>query len=307
MKDKVLVLGANGFMGRHFQDFIMAHRLLDRYAFTLVDTSIAKGPDIVRKKVDLLDYRAFEMLLRTEVPDYVINFAGTFRAPNAILMEKINAGIARDLFEIVLAQGIPVKNILLIGSAAEYGSNTQLPLKEDFTLQPTSSYGFSKVLQTQYAHFYFSNFNINVNLARAFNVVGSGISPLLSIGTFISQIRTAKDRGTIYVGNLNTRRDFLDIQDVLAAFWKILLKGKKGKVYNVCSGKSYCMRDILQFLIERSGKKISVAIRKEYIKKNDVQDSFGDNVKLRRDTGWKEKSDIFAALSKALREDGYVS
>ncbi len=300
--DKILVLGINGFTGKHFQDFIVKNKLLKEVSFVGADQTIEKRIDIDYKKIDLSCYKDFENLILDAAPDYIINFAGIFNSKSFSELEDINAGIARNMFEIILRNRFAVKNILLIGSAAEYGLNSNLPIAEEARLNPVSPYGVSKVIQTVYANYYYANFGANVNIARTFNVVGKYLSPLLSVSSFVEQIRKARNGDKILVGNLNTKRDFLDIADVVNAYWKILMDGKQGQVYNVCSEKSLCMKDILDFLVKRSGKKIGVEVKKEYVRKNDILDSYGDNSKIKQDTGWREKKDIFATLSAMLEE-----
>jgi len=75
-----------------------------------------------------------------------------------------------------------------------------------------------------------TNYRIPLNIARTFNIIGKYISPSLSIGSFVKQIKEARAHDSIHVGNLNAKRDYLDIVDVGAAYWKILLKGQNGKI-----------------------------------------------------------------------------
>jgi len=304
--DKVLILGVNGFTGRYFQRYIAAYGLLDKFVFIGVDKTAHKPAFREYRQLDLLRSKEYKELLIEEKPDYIINFAGVFKVANPEEMEEINAGIARNTFEIILSRKLKVKNILLIGSAAEYGANRNLPLREGAEFVPISRYGLSKVSQTQYAHSYCTNDNINVNIARTFNVIGRDISPLLSIGSFVKQLKSAKNGDTIFVGNLNTKRDFLNAEDMVCAYWKILIQGRRGEDYNVCSGKSYLIKDILDFLIKKSEKKVNIEVKQEFVRKNDILDSYGDNSKLKRDTDWKEEKDIFATLSDIFEDKQYI-
>lgn len=298
--DKVLILGINGFIGKHFQDYIIKRKLSKDYAFIGVDKI---GTDKLRainyKKIELLDYANFQKLILKETPDYIINLTGIFNSGDFKFLEDVNVGISRSIFEIILKKGIKVKNILLIGSAAEYGRNNNLPIKENEPLNPINPYGLTKALQTLYALFFFNNFGINFNIARTFNLVGTDISTSLSVGSFANQIKNTENE-IIHVGNLNTKRDFLNVKDGICAFWKILINGRKGEIYNVCSGRSYLMKDILDFLIKNSKKKLKVSVEKKLFKRNDILDSFGDNSKLKKDTGWKEEDNIFSALKGML-------
>ena len=267
--NKVLILGVNGFTGRHFQDYIISKKLYENYSFIGVDQKIEQRIDIDYRQTDLVKCENLRNLIEDERPDYIMNFSGIFTAADFKTIFAINSELSRKIFDLIAIHGFPIKNILLIGSAAEYGSNDNLPLKEDSDLCPVSFYGLSKVIQTHYANYYHRNYkNMNVNVARVFNILGSGMSTLLSIPSFLKQIEDAVDGGSIYVGNLSTKRDFLDISDVVDAYWKILIGGERGRIYNLCRGTSVMVKDILDYMIMKSGKKIHVVVEDKHIKAN---------------------------------------
>ena len=117
-------------------------------------------------------------------------------------------------------------------------------------------YGITKLFQTQYAEYYFRNFGLPIVVARTFNTFGKGLSKYLSIGSFMAQIDAMSDGGIIRVGNINSSRDFLRIENVVGRYWELLLKGKAGEIYNICSGAPRTIRSILEDLIRESGKSL---------------------------------------------------
>jgi GDP-4-dehydro-6-deoxy-D-mannose reductase len=207
------------------------------------------------------------------------------------------------IFDVIVRNKLSVKKTLLVGTAAEYGATLSLPITEEHSLRPVNFYGLSKVVQYEYMQYYIHNYNLNIDLARTFNVVGEGLSPYLSISSFVKQCQMAEDGDTIYVGNLNTRRDFLNVDDVIDAYWKILLHPESGNIYNISCGKSYLIKDILDYLINKSGKNIKVVVKDEFIKKNDIQDSFGCNRKLMNSTGWSPQGDVFTGFYCSCNRD----
>lgn len=299
--DKVLILGAGGFTGRHFQNYIARNKLTTDYNFIGVDRVIDKRIEIDYRQIDLIEGENIRNLIKFERPEYIINFSGVFDSTEDKTVLETNAELSRRILEISTIQSFVIKNILLIGSAAEYGRNDKLPLKEDSSLCPVSLYGLSKVIQTHYALYYHQNFGLNVNVARTFNLIGSGMASFLSISSFLKQIANAVNGDSIYVGNLNTKRDFLDISDAVDAYWKVLINGKRGRIYNVCSGKSYMMKDILDYMIRKTGKEIRVVVNEKHVKKNDISDSYGDNSRLVNDTGWNCNVKVYDAIDKILK------
>ena len=253
------------------------------------------------RKINLLDYEKLKKLIVGERPSFIINLAGTYNQDDRGLMMQINAGISMNIFEVITKESIPVKKVLLIGSAAEYGRANHFPISESNGSMPVNHYGLSKSVQTLYANYYFNNFHVNMNIARTFNIIGKNISQTLSIGAFVNQIKIAKNGESIYVGNMNTKRDFLDVEDVIDAYWKILLHGRAGEIYNVCSGRSHYMKDILDYLIRESGKSLKTVVKGKYVKKYDINDSYGSNSKLIADTHWKQKIDIVDSINRLYK------
>jgi GDP-4-dehydro-6-deoxy-D-mannose reductase len=107
------------------------------------------------------------------------------------------------------------------------------------------------------------------------------------LGSFLRQIKNKSK--TITVGSIkDVYRDFIDIEDACEAFLTIAKKGYQGEVYNVCSGTSYELDDILHMMLEESGSKAKVKVDEKLVRKNDVKDITGSRAKL-RDLGWKPK------------------
>lgn len=275
----VLVYGVSGFTGRHFQRFVTEHKLDDEFNFVGVT-----------RDVDLSLENSFELIVQRYRPSYVMNFIGAVGRRSAVELIKVNALMSQRLLEACLRCGGAIERILLIGSAAEYGKPLALPITEEHALQPISNYGLSKLLQTNIANFFWRAHGLPVVLARPFNLSGPDLSPELSLGTFMDQIRRAASGDVIKTGDLSARRDFVSIDDAVRAYWDILMKGRNGEVYNVCSGYSLQMHEILLELIRRSGKTLDTEIEMDRFRKDDVPDIFGSFAKLQAHVGWEPKA-----------------
>ena len=166
-----------------------------------------------------------------------------------------------------------------MGSAAEYGSTASNPIREDAAPQPISQYGLSKLYQTLLSEYFFRNYGLPTVVARTFNILGDGVSPELSIGSFMRQIAALPDGGVIKVGNISTSRDFLHISEVSRRYWELLMKGAPGEIYNVCSGVPRSIRSVLDDLIRESGKKLFVEIDRALFKERDIDSIYGDRTK----------------------------
>jgi GDP-4-dehydro-6-deoxy-D-mannose reductase len=298
--DKIMILGINGFSGRHFQHYILDQNFDQEFEFVGIDKNIGEHVTIKSVELDLTIKENLENIICDQKPDYIINMIGLFGGNDLESMIQINAGISRNIFETVVINHLSVQKILLIGSAAEYGVPISLPVKEDHGLNPINPYGLSKVIQTTFANYYALNFDIPVTVARTFNILGAGLSSKLSIGSFAEQIRELPSGSNINVGNIDSKRDFLDIYDVIDAYWKILLHGKKGEIYNVCSGKSISIKSLVEFLIQQSGKNLEIQVKPELLRKNDIADFYGDNSKLSEQLNWSSSRSIEESLTSMI-------
>ena len=145
------------------------------------------------------------------------------------------------------------RKILLIGSAAEYGLVNSNPVKETSELMPNSYYGLSKVFQTYLSKYYFQNYGIPVVIGRPFNLFGAGSSCKLAAGRFNKIVADANDGDIVKVGNIESKRDYVNIKDAVAYYWGLLEKGVPGEIYNVCTGVSKSGREILVGIFSAAG------------------------------------------------------
>lgn len=277
---KIVILGASGFTGRHFIKYILDKTLNTKYSFIGYDIYEPIEKVIPFHTLNLLEDFVIDKIICTEKPDYILNFIGKFGTINFEELFSTNVIITKNIFESIIKNCIPIKNVLLIGSAAEYGNSQSLPIKETHPLNPAGLYGLTKVFQTYVARYYYENHQTPFTIARTFNIIGNGLSSELSIGSFMLQIEQAKDGDTIFIGNTETKRDIIKIDVVVDYYWKLLLYGKPGEIYNVCSGQSVAIRSLLEELIVKSGKKLKITVDKNRIKNRDIYDSYGDNSKL---------------------------
>jgi GDP-4-dehydro-6-deoxy-D-mannose reductase len=294
----ILVLGSNGFLGKNFQEYIILNRLTEKYDFYFSDINGAENLIVSGcyfYEYDLLHFDNLNALILKTKPDFVINLTGTYGIPDLDLIYRSNTQITRNILEVLRQNNLTNIYTLLVGSAAEYGECKDLPILETSPLNPVNIYGLSKKHQTELALFYKDNYNLKIGLGRVFNTIGKYQSTSLSIASFISRIHELNDGDELVTGNIDTRRDFIDISDVISAFFSIIESGKSD-IFNICSGTSSSIREILNFLIEISRKKIAIKTDMYDLRKNEILNSYGSNDKLKRTTGWNIKIDIKQTL-----------
>ena len=280
MKRTVLVFGASGFIGRHFFSFAEKRKLSKEYSFVAIDRL---SPDIDGFEgcaCDCLDAATVLALMEERKPDFIIDFIGSLAAESLESLVKMNFGVAKNILDAVKRADCKTQKILLIGSAAEMGMEQSNPIAESAIPDPTTPYGLTKFMQSCLAMYYHQVFDLPIVVARTFNLSGAGASPDLSIGNFERQISSAKDGDTILTGDLSNRRDFMEVDRAVAIYWELLMNGRPGEIYNVCSGSSVSVQSVLDGMVEKSGKRLGLGRDPHFVKSGYANDVFGDASKL---------------------------
>lgn len=197
--------------------------------------------------------------------------------------------------------------MLLVGSADEYGvvPESELPIAETHAVAPASPYALAKSIQNQFGTMFGALYGIDTVMTRSFNHTGPGQREDFVLANFarqVAEIKRGRREPVIEVGNLDIRRDFLDVRDVCDAYVVLLKKGRSGQTYNVCSGNSYRIRDLLDKICALAGVNVQVRVDQARIRPVDMPDLRGDATKINEHTGWRPKLDINETL-KSMLED----
>ncbi|MEG6522887.1 NAD-dependent epimerase/dehydratase family protein [Desulfotomaculum sp. 1211_IL3151] len=290
---KALITGVNGFLGSHLKTFLTQQNI---EVFGL-GRNISGDNNYYR--LDLSEKEKLLELLQEIQPEYIFHTAGIIFSRQIQDYYFTNViGTINLLEAVVRLQYKP--RVLSIGTSAEYGSIHQadLPLLEDYIERPYNHYGISKLAQTKVCLEYGRKFNLPISIARIFNLLGSGISQQLAVGSFVQQIKACSDGGTIEVGNLSAARDYLDVRDAARMLWQIVNHSNSCEIFNVCSGKAVTMQYILQNMIKISGKKVTIEQDLSRMKPIDLPMHYGSNKKIRKLFG---KPVTFTSLEESLQ------
>ena len=294
----VLLLGCNGFIGSHLANY------LKKRDITVAGADSEKRGNEDTICVDITSFENVFSLVNQIRPEIIVNATGVFRASSPRVYYDVHCLGSVNLFESVLRIDSYKPKIFVIGSAAEYGlvESSALPVKESHPLWPVEHYGISKVAQTHNALSY-SRAGLSICVGRPFNVIGPGLSDSLALSSFarqISEIALGRKEPNILVGNLESKRDFVDISDLVEAIWRIVSQGHRGKVYNICSEHCYSIGDLLEKMISLSGTEVRIRIDPSRVKTNDVPVIYGDYAEIERDTDWRPSTPIEESIKSML-------
>ena len=216
-----------------------------------------------------------------------------------------NTNIFLNLVEQIRIENLNCK-ILSIGSSDEYGivSKDDLPIKEACRLNPINPYAVARVSQEMISQIYQKGYGMNIVMTRSFNHIGPGQKEIFAISSFAKQLvnihakKTADN--TVFVGDISVIRDFVDVRDVVRAYYLLLKHGKNGEIYNISSGIGISLNDILNKMCEILGITITIKRNDNLIRPNDNPVLIGDSNKLKNELGWEQSYTINESLVDIL-------
>jgi GDP-4-dehydro-6-deoxy-D-mannose reductase len=309
---RALITGVTGFAGSHLADYCLSRP--DVEVFGIVRwRSRTENIEHLEGKLKLLECDLRDATSTRDVideirPEYIFHLAAqsfvptSWRAPTESLTTNVIGQL--NIFEAVRKINLKCR-IQIACSSEEYGMvlENELPITEDNPLRPLSPYGVSKVGQDMLGYQYFMSYKMAIVRTRGFNHTGPRRSPVFVVSDFAKQvadIEKGRRDPVMHVGNLEASRDFSDVRDVVAAYFLSLEKGTAGEVYNICSEKSWTIREILDQLLAMSKAKIEVRQDPARLRPSDVPRLLGDCSKFRNATGWRPRIPFDKTLSDVL-------
>jgi len=311
MNYKVLITGINGFVGSHMAEYILekGHEVYGtiRSRSNLDSISHIKK-DLILIECELRDSNSVYKLIKEVKPDKIFHLAAQSFVPtslNAPLDSLFNnIALTVNIFEIVHQFDI-FPRILVVGSCDEYGlvKEDEIPISESNPLRPMSPYAVSKISQDMLGYQYFKTYGLPIVRTRAFNHTGPRQNETFALSSFAKQIAEIENKNKnniMYVGNLEARKDYLDVRDVVCAYWMALEKCEYGEVYNIASGKALRILDYMNILLAYSKSEIEIRPDPKRLRPSELRLVQGDSSKFREKTGWKPVNEINQTLYDLL-------
>ena len=306
---KVLITGITGMAGSHLAEYLVGRGNYEVHGTIRWRSNREHIVDFEKQlylhECELRDPYAVMRVLKKVRPQRIYHLASQSRvasswlSPRETLINNITAQL--NLFEALRHLELYDTRIHIAGSSEAYGQvfEDELPVKETNPLRPLSPYAVSKVTQDALAFQYFKSYGLHIVRTRAFNHTGPRRGDVFVTSSFarqIVEIEMGLKEPVIYVGNLEAKRDFTDIRDVVAAYVLALEKCEAGGVYNIGSGKAYSIKQVLDILLGMSQFEIQVAQDPARVRPSDVPVMLCDSTRFSSKTGWRPQ----IAFSKTL-------
>lgn len=294
---RILITGITGFVGSHLAELALEKgtEVFGTYRWrSRLDNIHHLLTKIRLIECDLRDAISVRNAVKEAKPDWIFHLAAQSFVPASWAAPAdtmhINVIGTINLFEAVRQLELDCR-ILNAGSSEEYGLQFEheLPIKETNQLRPLSPYAVSKVAQDLLGWQYHRSYGMFIVRTRAFNHSGPRRPEAFVDSGFawqIARIEAGLQEPVIYVGNLEAKRDFTDVRDIVRAYWLALEKGEPGEVYNICSGKAWSIKEVLDMLLSMAKVKVEVRQDPAKMRPSDVPVLVGDSTKFRERTGW---------------------
>lgn len=290
-----LVTGSAGFVGRHLVEHLAA----------CGDEVVEAGPE-----VDVTDARSVQAAVGAAEPGVLYHLAAfthvgdSWRDPEQAL--AVNVLGTLHVLAAARASGRPCR-VVVVSSSEVYGraGAEDMPLSEDAPMRPVSPYAASKAAAEMVALQEALGHGGDVVRVRPFNHTGPGQSAAFAVPALARRVAEAEAARApaIRAGNLQARRDFTDVRDVVRAYRLLAELGRAGEVYNVCSGVDVAIGEVLERLIEIAGVKLSVEQDPALARPSDTPCIRGDASRLAAATGWKPEIPLAGTLEAVLAHE----
>ena len=306
----VLITGINGFAGSYLTEYLLS-RGLD-VCGTILNADHVENIASFRERITLyeaniLDSYVLQKILEKERPQQIYHLAGissvkdSWDDPKRVY--EINFLGTFHLYEAIVRSGI-IARILFASSAEIYGAvkDRMPPLQEDFQICPTTPYAVSKAAGELLSKQFGYARKLEIICSRSFPHIGPKQDEKFVCSNFarqIAEIESGKREPVIMVGNLDAKRDFTDVRDIVRAYQILMEKGQLGEVYNVCSGEVYSIQSVLDIMLTMSKAKTKIQVDETRLRPADIPFLIGNNSKI-TSLGWSKRIPLQKSLSDIL-------
>jgi len=293
---RLMVTGLDGFVGRHVKQAVESLR---DGRFQLVEA---------RGAIELREPATLQQAIEETRPDYVLHLAAQSFIPASVkdprATYEVNFFGTLNLLQTLKAGGFRGR-MLYVGSADAYGAvrDEDLPIVESCPLRPRTPYGVSKAAAELLCYQWTQDQGFDIVISRPFNHLGPGQAEHFVVPDFakqVTEIKLGRREPVLKVGAIDVTRDFTDVRDVVQAYLALMERGESGEAYNVCSGREFSIREILEELIRLAEVECRIIVDSARLRAIERKRNRGSFEKLAQCTGWNPRITLTESLRDVL-------
>ena len=306
----LFITGAEGFTGKHLVEY------LRRRGYDVVGGVRNRARKLAFERkygkalvCDVSDAITVARAIASVKPEGVIHLAGTSQPYLAnseplIAYQSIVTGWANMLDAV--RRVVPRAKVLLTSACDVYGriDGAERPITEDTPLNPCSTFGALKATAESIARTFYLNYHTHITIVRPFHYTGPGQGEQFfysSVAKRLAEWDANSDGNTLQLPDLNAKRDLLHVMDVVEAYAYLLEEGRPNEVYNICSGRTWTVREAVEMLCRASGKNVQLNDLPTEENAESVPWYWGSNQKMSTEFGWQSRFTLDQAMSELVQ------
>ncbi len=299
---KSFITGIEGFVGGYLTEFLTS-KGIEVYG---IHYAPAKGLDATLYECDIRDYERLLECVDKIRPDWVFHLAAissvgiSYKQPS--LTFQVNALGTFNLLQALRELSLNPR-ILLISSCEVYGARGEERLKENLLPSPITPYGLSKLCAEEVGLFFYKVYKSKVIIIRPFNHTGPGQQEIFIfpyVAKEIVEIERGKRKQIIEVGNIDVKRDFTDVRDIVKAYYLAIQSCNPGEIYNITSENTISIKEGIDILISQTKADVKIERTPERMRANEIPVLRGNGEKFFKTTGWRPEISFDKTLKDLL-------
>lgn len=308
---RVLITGVTGFAGSWLAEKLLENRDIQLFGLKRNDSSLAKiehvKDSLTLLNGDVLDVNSLIDVIKQTEPDVVFHLAAQalarigFQKPFETFSLNFNGTM--NLMDAIRKSDVAVEKIQFASSANVYGKIKELPVKETHELNPMEIYGISKAAADYLCRSYAKDYGMPIVVNRAFHHEGLRCNEGMvgmEIARQIALVIKNKSH-SLKFGNIDVVRDLSDVRDIVNGYTATVENGRDGEVYNLCSGKGYKIRDLIEMMVGKFNLgDVQIETDPTKLRAKDMPELVGDNSKARNELQWEPETDFQDTLVELI-------